>query len=406
MSSNKRFSLTISQRIALLCVVLYMIISVSGFIIILYSLDKYNKSIIDESLGSYNKEIAEELHQVEEKSNAVSNTGLMATFNEYTSKIQCQKHRYFFHLFDARGNISHTPLSPLFKIFPQKFTLDIKHNTLKIIGSVKTLQLKISEIGNVATSRRLDGTNCYYVLTPYKSKTEELFFIISLYNTSDEIEFRNKVVNTLLFINIVAIALLLFFSNELAKIALIPLRQLTKEAKSIDFISNKRTLFVPNTNDEIQALTISLNTMLHNIDQSYEKSKRFTQDASHELRIPLTVILGNIELMEKFKDDADICQASLHDIKEETLKMKDMVNSLLTISRLEKNAEMIQTETIDIRSLLSGLSNEVSNLTGRTIEVHCKKGIVINSSQKLLLQCLRALLDNALKYSKQEIIIG
>lgn len=144
--------------------------------------------------------------------------------------------------------------------------------------------------------------------------------------------------------------------------------------------------------------------MLDNIELSYRKTKQFTQDASHELRIPLTVILGNIELIETFPDDADIMSEGIRAIKSEAENMKRMTERLLTIARMEQSQFSPSVEPIPVKSFLSSVGEEISKVCGRVIDIKAAD-LTLHSDPSLLTQLLRVLPENAIKYSEREVLM-
>ncbi len=400
---SKLFPLKISTRIALLNVFLYLIISISCFILVIFSLNRFNKETIDASLKEYTQEIIDEIESSNIYNNIYNRTSF-SHFNDFLKNCECKRHdMYFAHIFDARGNITRNPSSPIDNYFPSTYTINIEYNTLEIKSTLQTTELIISSPTNLSKSYLFPHLKIYYMLTPLKSSNGEALFMITCYDPINERMYRKKVISTVIFVNIVAIVILLFFTKALTKAALLPLTQLANESKEINLRGSKRSLVVPQTNDEVEALGVSLNQMLSNVDEAYEQSKRFTQDASHELRIPLTVMMGNIELMEKFKDDPEIYEESFQDVKEETARMKELVESLLTISRLDKKSHNIHLKSCNVYEILESLKDEITSVNGRKITIDCPKNITIETDNMLINQCLRTLADNALKYSTKEV---
>ena len=80
------------------------------------------------------------------------------------------------------------------------------------------------------------------------------------------------------------------------KNTLIPVKKIIDEVKDIEANQLKKRLTSHTSNDEIEELVITFNFMLDKLDDSFSKIKRFSNDVSHELKTPLTVVRGEIEL--------------------------------------------------------------------------------------------------------------
>ena len=89
------------------------------------------------------------------------------------------------------------------------------------------------------------------------------------------------------------------------------------------------------TEPRIEALGLALNRMLDRLDNAYSHVSRFSADAAHELRTPLTIIRGELELVasgEKLPADVD---NAISNALEEMTRLSGIVDSLITLSRME-----------------------------------------------------------------------
>jgi signal transduction histidine kinase len=200
----------------------------------------------------------------------------------------------------------------------------------------------------------------------------------------------------------------------LAWATLAQLRRVTRTAREIsvsrDFrrrVHRARGL----VRDEITILTETFNTMLANLETSYQQQKRFVADASHELRAPVTSIRCNLDLLAHIPDLPDEeREAALADARTEAERMGRLVNNLLTLARADElamvNAETHMSAGVDLDSLVlevfrqyKGTDAEPSQ-SGRprlTLQ-HIIPARVLGQADQLK-QVIVALLDNALKYT-------
>ncbi|MBB6372750.1 ATP-binding protein [Chryseobacterium shigense] len=196
----------------------------------------------------------------------------------------------------------------------------------KIIYTEKT----VPEI--YAALRNINGEN-YYILTSAfdtngKSKLEYLkYLLITAY-----------VMSTLL---------IGFFSYYFMGQFLRPLEDLNKEISEVT--AHKLTTQIPvqESNDEINVLAKSFNTMIARLDDVFQSQKDFTASASHEIRTPITRMAFQLENLIKFGEHSPETLASLKQIQRDVYQLSDLTNSLLLLTKFDK--ENIQSIYEEVR---------------------------------------------------------
>jgi len=204
--------------------------------------------------------------------------------------------------------------------------------------------------------------------------------------------------------SIVGILLMILLGRSLTRRALRPLTSLSSRASAIDYDTLENRIPFTGANDEIDSLIASLNTMLDNIEKSFENQRRFISDASHELRIPLTVMKGYTELLEKTRGkDENLLEESIQSISAEVTSMQHLVEQLLLLARAESNRVPVTLASFEVATLTEQLILECEHLYPQlNIQFHIEKDLMIKADYSLMLQILRALIDNANKYALTE----
>ena len=137
----------------------------------------------------------------------------------------------------------------------------------------------------------------------------------------------------------------------LAGRALLPVQHLTIRARAISADNLSERLAVPNPHDELGQLTAVLNEAFARLEESFNRLKRFTQDAAHELRTPLAVLrsVGEVGLQEQRdpKDYRDVIGSML----EEVDRLGRLVDGLLTLARAESGRFSVDHRPVSLRSL-------------------------------------------------------
>lgn len=247
-----------------------------------------------------------------------------------------------------------------------------------------------------------------------KISKEQLWFSSTKINFNDDYIYINLFLTpqldfsflaslrTALFLGgLISIAIIFFFGKALTKRALRPLVDLSYISQSID--NEKLSYRIPTngSNDEVDTLIKSLNLMLDNLEKSFSSQQRFVSDASHELRIPLTIIIGYIDLLKNIgMDDPNLLKESIEAIEEEATNMNRLVERLLLIARLENNRLSSNFESIEIVPFIKKRKYENQQIyKDRTIQYSATYRGTLYADRELVKQILRALTENAIKYA-------
>ncbi|GBF07146.1 sensor signal transduction histidine kinase [Deinococcus aerius] len=148
----------------------------------------------------------------------------------------------------------------------------------------------------------------------------------------------------------------------LAGQALRPLRQVRKAAERIGGQNLGERVPEPQTGDEVQALAHALNAMLGRLEASFEAQRRFTSDASHELRTPVTAISGHASYLLRRTDPSGQQRESLNIIRSESERLTNLIASLLELARSDSGALPLTRQPILSRLFLGEVARELAPL--------------------------------------------
>lgn len=205
-------------------------------------------------------------------------------------------------------------------------------NLLKDLDEKKIIYTEKTVPEIYAALRNINGKN-YYILTSAfdsngKSKLEYLkYLLITAY-----------VMSTLL---------IGFFSYYFMGQFLRPLEDLNKEISEVT--AHKLTTQIPvqESDDEINVLAKSFNTMIARLDDVFQSQKDFTASASHEIRTPITRMAFQLENLIKFEKHSPETLVSLKQIQTDVYQLSDLTNSLLLLTKFDK--ENIQSIYEEVR---------------------------------------------------------
>ncbi|WP_257160209.1 sensor histidine kinase [Corynebacterium cystitidis] len=180
-----------------------------------------------------------------------------------------------------------------------------------------------------------------------------------------------------------------------------PIRKLQKVASSIS--NSDLTTRVPiQTNDEIGQLAHTFNAMLDRLEMAYRDQRQFIDDAGHELRTPITVVRGQLELLpstppEQRQKSIDLATAELD-------RMARMVNDMLTLA-VADSGDFIKPEMTDLTELTITIDDKASSIDPRARLVDVAEGETELDPDRVT-EAVLELFGNALKYSQDEVEIG
>jgi signal transduction histidine kinase len=154
--------------------------------------------------------------------------------------------------------------------------------------------------------------------------------------------------------------------------------------------------------DEMGRLVRTFNNMLDRISLAFDAQRQFVADSSHELRSPLTVIRGNLDLLRR-THDPDERQGIERLIEDEAARMSRLVDNLLFLAQLgemERAGAPVDRRPVELDSLLLTVYQQARSMSSRhTILLGDEDAITIDGDRDQLQQLLLNLVDNAIKYT-------
>lgn len=215
------------------------------------------------------------------------------------------------------------------------------------------------------------------VALPWSEKTKTgqvkdsgvVFIGLSL---SDQIDTSNTLTRFCAMVGIAVVLIGAILGTIVVQSTLAPLKRIEKTAAKI--AAGDLSQRVPDLpeNTEVGSLSMSLNTMLTRIEESFhaqeettEKMKRFVSDASHELRTPLAAIHGYAELYKMQRDmpgALERADASIEHIEASSARMTVLVEDLLSLARLDEGRGIDITQQVKLTSVVNDAADDLHAL--------------------------------------------
>jgi signal transduction histidine kinase len=184
--------------------------------------------------------------------------------------------------------------------------------------------------------------------------------------------------------------------------------QLAGQISSIQANELTRRLSVGDKPDELKPLTVEINALLARINDAYDAQVRFVSDAAHELRTPISVVQGYVNLLDRWgKTDEKTLQESIDAIKHEAHSMTYLIEQLHFLAQGENDTLRLNVTEFDICELVLETIEDMRLIDAEhTYEAAAVGKIIIKADRELLKQSLRILLENSRKYSPSGTVIA
>lgn len=187
--------------------------------------------------------------------------------------------------------------------------------------------------------------------------------------------------------------------------ALQPVNQIIDAARSIGEQSLARRLPVPETQDELQRLSETLNQMLGRIESAFRRITEFTADASHELRTPVALIRTTAELALRKQRTPEEYREALEDVHAESVRTTDLIENLLTLARADAGKAALDRRELDLAQVVREASVQGEKLAGaRNLRFRTEvpdSPVPAIGDPSALRRLLLIVIDNAVKYTPE-----
>jgi signal transduction histidine kinase len=200
----------------------------------------------------------------------------------------------------------------------------------------------------------------------------------------------------------VAVALTGFATRRTVNKTLEPIMAMRKQFTEIEATDMSRRLPVPEANDEFRSLTRATNALLDRLEGSVKQLQRFTSDASHDLRSPITAMRAGLEEALLHPDETDWPKTA-QGVLDSLDRLQAIVTDLLTLARLDAGGPH-ELDSIDLPGLVSAELKRYER--GKEVKTDFQPQVTVVGDRLRLNRLLTNLLDNAERHAKSQIKVS
>ncbi|MGM0410143.1 MAG: ATP-binding protein [Bacillota bacterium] len=216
-----------------------------------------------------------------------------------------------------------------------------------------------------------------------------------------EYEVLNRLLSILIITSILGGIVALVVGYFITKKSMKPVQKMSETARQITASDLNQRLNITDSSDELAELAATFNSMLDRLEDAFTRQEQFVSDASHELRTPISIIKGYINILDRWgQEDKEIRKEAVDSIKTEIKSMNDLIESLLFLARGDLEKIDLSFESFNLNEVIEEVISE-NKIIDESInyKFFTKEKIEIKADKLLLKQLLRIFIENSRKYT-------
>ena len=277
-------------------------------------------------------------------------------------------------------------------------------NSIEIINTTdfpKAFEFSFDSLKNLKKDVVYFVKEDIYMLAKIKINIDGIDYVVEV---ATDYKLLNSTFENLIYILIFILPIILILSIVggyfLIYKSFLPIENILTNLKNITALDLSKRLETKNSNDEIDLLANEINSLLSRLEDSFDKISQFSSDASHELKTPLTIIRGEIEIaLRKDRESAEY-KETLNTCLEEIIIIQETINDLLFLAKNKFDDDCKNDVYID--EITSNSIKELKTFaSSKNISLECeiKEPMQIKGQANLLKIALKNIIKNAISFS-------
>lgn len=266
--------------------------------------------------------------------------------------------------------------------------------------------LAIKPYFSTEEEKKISRVDNEYILTYRSSFENEQNGMIEISRSIEPIiENLVTLIMVLISASFIVVLVSIIAGKSLAKLILKPVAEMSKTMVDIEQSGQFKQMDISTSNnkDELAQMGLTFNRMMNRLEKNYHAQQQFLSDASHELKTPITIIESYASMLKRWgKQDQVIQEEAIEAIHHEAIRMKRLTGDFLKVA---SEAELV-VEQVEIVSLCYQIVRNFKYTLNRNVNIeHSLPEVLFETDSDKLEQLLIILLDNAIKYSKEDVVV-
>lgn len=249
---------------------------------------------------------------------------------------------------------------------------------------------------------KINGEAIRQIQVPVEQKGELKGYILTAMSLEGSNMVLDNLQKTLLLLFPVVLLVLFIITRFLAGQSIVPVQIITRTTDRITRNSLNERIALPSNKDELFTLTSSINELLERMQEALEREKQFTADASHQLRTPLAVLKGTLEvLVRKPRAEAEY-QEKIRLSIQEIDRISAAVEQLLILARLDKKNAKLTPTSVNLPIVINEVLHRYrAAITQKSLTINsiATQDFRLTSDPYYLDLILENVITNAIKYA-------
>lgn len=265
-------------------------------------------------------------------------------------------------------------------------------------------------IKNVRRYKHLEyaNQNRQIVGNYYKDNQGNFVILVSAVDQTGKRQL-DRISEAMLFVFLIVAVTLFLVSRWLAQNTLSPIKNVVGQMQLIKSTNLHLRVDEGKGKDEISELASNFNRLLEHLENAFELQRTYVANASHELRTPITSIIGEVELALNKERSLEENQKTLQLVLEESIRLRDTISGLMELAQVDMDYTIAKQSLIRMDELLWDIQSYwVSKAGAEALQINIEHMpadetmLAIPANYQLLFIALNNLIGNAFKFSSQQ----
>ncbi len=242
-----------------------------------------------------------------------------------------------------------------------------------------------------------------YLSSFLKIRYKGQYYVIEAVTTMESMEgLVDNFIYMLLLVTPLVLVISILLGNYIINKNFYPIDDLLEQISFIRGHDTSKRIKLQEDKNEISQIAGEINKLLERLDNAFIKINQFNADVSHELKTPLTIIRGELEVLLRKERSIEEYEQSVNEVLEEIIKIEVLINNLLFLSKIDN--ENIDFEQIYLDELLLETVKECRKIAeSRSCKLNLKvdTDAIIEGNETLMKIAVKNIMENAIFYSSE-----